>query len=174
MSVELVKSFTVDKRKLVIKICSASSNVRDYEDRLVYEKWTKKFTTEDEMADYLVGIADEVLGGSIRMNDSMTFKKRINMLKHVDLLEKAGDYVTYYKTVDNPEVKEILLGKKKVEVPHYRIEGDYNKLLINKYSISLTRKRGTKFDDLEVAKGYMERCNNLGWTKMYGLKLVSC
>lgn len=181
MGYEIVRKFSINRKELKVKYTVASSNVRDWNDRLVFEDVERNFKSIDELRDFLVGIANDVLGGMIKMPRSHAFSKRLIYLDSIGALTPDESYPEW-KSIKNPtdEVKLILSGEQRYSLQEYIISGNSGLgqvgVKVSSASYGLREKRqATKFYSVETAEQVLERVSKVSnWVSSYNLKVIQC
>lgn len=178
MGYEIVKKFAINRKELKVTYTIASSNVRDWNDRLVYEDGVRNFKTIDELRDFLVGFANDVLGGMIKMPRSHAFSKRLIYLDNNNMLTPDKNYPEW-KSIKTPteEIKKILSGEQRYSLPEYVIVGRTPLgnvgVKVNQISYGIRdRKQATKFYSIEAAERVLDTVEN--WVSTYELEIVEC
>lgn len=171
----LVRTMKIDYKNLTISMTCASSNVRDWNDRLIYESYTHEHDTLDSFRDQVFAIADDTLSGMLKLPRNHTIEKRLQYLKDHNLLQAASTTTPdWLKVIRNDESFSILSGQKKIKCPMYIIANDSTLgVTTSKYSYSLKPKRkATKFLDKKEAQAICDQIDKqTHWVKSYGLSV---
>lgn len=169
----LVRTMKIDYKTLTISMTAASSNVRDWNDRLIYESNTTTHDTLDTFKRQVFAIANDILSGMIQVPRNHTMEKRLQYLKEHGLLEPESDTSPdWFHVVQNEESFNVLSGKTRVKCPMYIIANANDRGVVsNKFSCQLKSKnKATKFLDKNQAQALcdsLEKSNN--WVSAFGL-----
>lgn len=169
----LVRTMKIDYKTLTISMTAASSNVRDWNDRLIYESHTTTHDTLDEFKRQVFAIANDVLSGMIQVPRNHTIEKRLQYLKDHDLLEPESDTTPdWLHVIQNDESFNILTGKTRVKCPMYIIaDANTHGVVSNKFSYKLrTKDKATKFLDKNQAQALCDHLEKSSkWISRFGL-----
>ena len=179
MSYETIKSFSASEKTLTIKGSYSSSNVTDMYNRRITEKFEKKYKSIGEFRESLFTWIDSFLEGTARFSNSSTFVKRVRMLLHEGLIVSHPDKQfpdIIWQTVNRTdEAYQIIVGKKKINIPTYSIIGDEYAVRKNRGKIrvvELSDKKPSVFYEIAEAKRIFELVqNSFGWQR-FGFKIV--
>lgn len=143
MSYDTLKKLNINLKDLTIKYAYSSSNVRD---RMVTTEVEKNFNSKKELEDFLLGIVSGHFDGCTRVSRSLTLYKRI-YLKENNLIENGI-------AKDTEEVRQILIGEKKVKVKQFIFASEVYVLKSTKIGVQLLYKtpkaKPTKFFKSEL------------------------
>lgn len=164
MSYEIAKSWTISVKKQSIRYNVASNNVRDWRDRLVFEKGEMKYDTPEKFRNAVFITGNEILGGMLRVpNNSPLHRRMVYLKEHGMLNYEFSRYGTgFLKVPETQEAFEIISGIKRVHVPVYElVDGHGRKVLYGTYKISLGNyRRATKFVGQNAMEEALEMCNS--------------
>lgn len=172
MSYEIVRKMSINRTDLEVKLTSASNNVRDWMDCLVFEDTSIKFKTYLELEDYMVIVANEVLGGQFRLPRTHAINRRLIYLKEAGLLEYASSTNEKWLQVkDTQEVRDILTGKTRIHAGWYTITNGHVSVKKNRatYKLQPVRLPATKFLSKAQAEDFMKEIPD--WVEKYNLEV---
>ncbi|HCR3187534.1 TPA: hypothetical protein ON408_002033 [Enterococcus faecalis] len=117
MSYEIIKSFKVDRKNLIIKATYQVSNVRDWNNRRITEVFEQQYDTIEEFESQLICWADNYLAGTAQFAPSMTFAKRVEWLHENGLTIDKHKYSDidwkWFEVIDSSLTRKILSGEVK-------------------------------------------------------------
>ncbi len=131
MSYEIIKSFKVDRKNLIIKATYQVSNVRDWNNRRITEVFEQRYDTIEEFESQLICWADNYLAGTAHFAPSMTFAKRVECLHENGLTIDKHKYSDidwqWFEVIDSSLTRKILSGEvkpKNVIIEKIKNKGD--------------------------------------------------
>lgn len=89
MSYEIVKSLKLNRKENTVEYTVASNNVRDFRDKLIFDK-VKKQMSKEEFEDFNFGFISGILDGVIHTSNQ-SIKKRIGLLYDLDLINDNNE-----------------------------------------------------------------------------------
>lgn len=172
----LINALSFYPKELKITETSADSNVRDWNDRLMYEKHEFTYDDQETFDRMVVAYANDYLSGMIRLPRNHLLAKRVEYLKQHLMVEQANpDSLEWLKIKETEEAIDILTGRKRVTMPLFIITGD-NDMSIkeSKSTMMLVKKnKATKYISQEHAQKTLDRVARLSrWDRQYNLQIV--
>lgn len=165
MSYDIARSWSINVKKRSIKYNVASNNLRDWNDRLVFEKGEMKYETPEQFRRAVFATGNNILGGMLRVPNNSPLHRRMVYLKEHNMLNyemtRFGD--AFLRVPETQEVFEIIAGIKRVHVPVYELVDEYGrKVVYGTAQISLGYyRRATKFVGNIATERALKRCD--GW-----------
>lgn len=174
MSYTKVRSIKVNVNKNEVTIVSAESNLRTWDDKLIYDDYTYKCESKEDLREVVLSMANNILNGDYQIARSNVISKRISYLIDKGQVEKVGVYTR--KIIDNEENKMILSGEKRVNIGEWEIVNRSKTLGFkeNKMSVRLVDVRKpytTYYSEVEANAAY-EVTERKGWNSRYDLIVV--
>ena len=173
MGYSIVRNLKINRLGLSVTFTIASSNVRDYNDRLIFDTVNRDFKNINELECAVVDFSKNVLNGMIRLPRLHSINKRLQYLKNTGAIVPRADFpeIWEFKQIDD-NVKKILTGEKRVKVPLYKISNNVSSIKETSRSYILKAGNGTKFLSKDEAANVLSNIPDM--QKRYNLKLVEC
>ncbi len=172
MSYLSLQGLSINKKALTVSGKSSSSNVWDWNDKRIWNSFKKDFNSIAELEDFLVSLANDILGGSARLAKSHILNKRIAYLRQEGLLKEVGSHSVKWENVDpTPLAKSILSGDAPLALNTYSIEGPLYgvRATTRQYKLVQKNKATLFYDKSEAEKALIQLAI---WENPYQLSVV--